>query len=114
MKHYITQLRDDANNATIHPNIEWIDSSYGNDACASIMADLDDGGEWYVQLFAFENIEEAKAEGFNEMYAITVSNSDECNYSSWMGNNRNQAIKRAIDYAFHLQAQHLEHLARSE
>ena len=59
MKHYITQLRDDANDSTVHPNIEWKDSSYHNDACPSICADLDGNAEWYVQLFAFENIEEA-------------------------------------------------------
>ena len=61
MKHYITQLRDDANDywfshygaeATVHPNIEWKDSSYHNDACPSICADLDGNAEWYVQLFA--------------------------------------------------------------
>ena len=118
MKHYITQLRDDANDywfshygaeATVHPNIEWRDSSYHNDACPSICADLDGNAEWYVQLFAFESIEAAKAEGFDEIYGITVSSSDECNYSEWTGNDRNQAIKNAIDYACHLQAQHLRH-----
>tara|TARA_R110000823_G_C15663001_1_gene472302 strand:- start:28 stop:456 length:429 start_codon:yes stop_codon:yes gene_type:complete len=107
MKHYITQLRDDANDSTVHPNIEWKDSSYHNDACPSICADLDGNAEWYVQLFAFENIEEAKAEGFDEIYGITVSSSDECNYSEWAGSNRNQAIKKAIDYACDLQRQHL-------
>jgi len=120
MKHYITQLRDDANDywfshygaeATVHPNIEWKDSSYHNDACPSICADLDGDGEWFVQLFAFESIEAAKAEGFDEVYGLTVkvSGVDCYGYHDFdmVTNDRNKAIKKAIEAAIDLQAQHL-------
>jgi len=107
MKHFITQLKDDANDSTVHPNIEWTDSSYHNDACPSISADLDGNGEWYVQLFSFGTLEAAKAEGFDEIYAITISVQGNCDYSAYAGNNRNKAIKAAIDYACELQEKHL-------
>ena len=104
MTHYITQLKDDANAITEHPNIEWIDSSYHNDACASIMAEFDDMAENYVQLFAFENIEEAKVDGFNEVYAITTRRNGSCDYDGFVTNDRNEAINKAIKLANEMQA----------
>jgi len=110
MAHFITELRDEANDYTTHPNIEWINSSYGNDACPSIMFDLDNDNEWYVQLFAFEDKEAAEAEGFDFIYATKLVKEGEIDWHNelnWTGDDKAEALRVAIAMAEQLQAEHL-------
>jgi len=108
---FIKELCNDANDHTTHPNIEWVDSSYGNDACPSIMYDLDNDNEWYVQLFAFEDKEAAEAEGFDFIYAtklVKEGDIDWHNELNWSGDDKSEALRVAIAMAEQLQAEHLK------
>lgn len=110
MEHFITKLRDEANDYTTHPNIEWTNSSYCNDACPSIMFDLDNDNEWYVQLFAFEDKEAAEAEGFDFIYATKMVKEGEIDWHNelnWTGDDMAEALRVAIAMAEQLQAEHL-------
>ena len=80
---------------------DWINSSYSNDACGSVMFELTDDGENYVQLFAFENKEDAVLElgEGGTQYSITVCSNGEHDYTSWEGDNRDEAIKQAVQFA---------------
>lgn len=83
-------------------SVEWINSSYGNDACGSVMFNFDNDNETYVQLFAFETKEDAALELGEEhgtQYAITVSVEGNTAYSAWDGDDRDEAIKQAVLFA---------------
>ena len=83
-------------------SVEWINSSYGNDACGSVMFNFDNDNETYVQLFAFETKEDAALELGEEhgtQYAITVSVEGNTNYTAWDGDDRDEAIKQAVLFA---------------
>jgi len=83
-------------------SVEWINSSYGNDACGSVMFNFDNDNETYVQLFAFETKEDAALELGEEhgtQYAITVSVEGNTNYTAWDGDDRDAAIKQAVLFA---------------
>ena len=104
MTHYITTLLEDANNLTesLGLEIEWTDHSYANDACPSIGFDLDDTGDNYVQLFAFETKEDAVIELGEEhatLYSITVCRDGEHDYTSWDGDSRSEALSVALHKA---------------
>jgi VCBS repeat-containing protein len=79
----------------------WINSSYSNDACGSVMFDIDNNSETYVQLFAFETKADAIAEleEFGTQYAITVSINGGTDYTTWDGDDRAEAIKQAEKFA---------------
>ena len=79
--------------------ITWENSSYNNDACGSIMYNHDNDSETYVQLFAFET----KADAIEELgeehgtqYSIKVSVNGEIDYTSWHGDDREEAMVQAI------------------
>jgi hypothetical protein len=115
MTHYITKLRDDANNRTQHPNVEWFDSSYHNDACDSISADVDSEGEWYVQLFAFESKEAAQVEEFDAIYATRIVKNGEDDWHNPLviaTDDMSEALSIAIEAAEKMQGEYLAHKAQ--
>lgn len=81
--------------------IKWTDFSYGNDACNSIGFDLDGSGENYVQLFAFASQEDADIEGL-DVYGITVCVDGDTTYDEWSGNDRDEAIAKALSKALEI------------
>ena len=87
-------------------DMEWINSSYNNDATGSIMFELTDDGENYVQLFAFETTDDAIVELGDEgkQYGISVCLDGEVFYNGWEGNDREEAIKQAVIEADKLKA----------
>ncbi len=86
-----------ADKANEYP-MRWIDSSYGNDACGSVMLDINEASETYVQMFAFETAEEAASEDLKQ-YSITTFINGEPNYTAWEGDNGLEAMEVAHEYA---------------
>ena len=80
---------------------DWTNSSYNNDACGSVMFELTNDGENYVQLFAFESKEDAVLElgEGGTQYSIIVCKNGEHDYTIWEGHDRDEAIKAAISQA---------------
>ena len=79
-------------------DMEWINSSYNNDATGSIMFELTDDGENYVQLFAFETIDDAVfelGEG-GKQYGIVTCRSGEARHDGREGHDREGAMVQAI------------------
>lgn len=80
--------------------INWEDSSYGNDACGSIMYNHDNDQETYVQLFAFETKADAiqeLGEKYGTQYSIKVSINGETDWhDAWDGDDREEAMVQAI------------------
>ena len=62
------------------------------------MFELTNDGENYVQLFAFETIEDAMRELGDEgkQYGISVFINGETTYDGWEGNDREEAMVQAI------------------
>ena len=91
--------------------MKWVNSSYNNDATGSIMFELTDDGENYVQLFAFETIDDAVRELGDEgkQYGISVCRNGETTYDGWEGNDREEAMVQAIIEAEKLQSMCFEH-----
>tara|TARA_R100001460_G_scaffold68495_1_gene109037 strand:+ start:43 stop:369 length:327 start_codon:yes stop_codon:yes gene_type:complete len=86
----------------------WINSSWHNDACGSVMYDLDNDTETFVQLFAFESEEERDGEGFDELYAIIFSiNGDRQWDVCFTSNNKQEAINKACEMANQLYAEYV-------
>ena len=91
-------------------DMEWVNSSYNNDATGSIMFELDDdprnNGENYVQLFAFETTDDAIRELGDEgkQYGIVICRHGNASYDGWEGNDRDEAIKQAVIEADKLKA----------
>ena len=50
--------------------VTFTNSSWHNDACGSIMFEISNDDETYVQLFAFETDEDMKAEGFEDRFSV--------------------------------------------
>lgn len=103
MTDFYTNLKDDLNG--IHrPDVEltypmlWTESSYHHDACGSVMLDIHEPSETYVQLFAFETAEEAAAEDLTQ-FSITTFINGEPNYTAWEGHDRKEAMEVAHEYA---------------
>ena len=88
---------------------DWINSSYSNDACGSVMFELTDDGENYVQLFAFENKEDAVLElgEGGTQYSITVCKNGEHDYTIWEDDSRDEAIQRAVLFAVKLREEYV-------
>ena len=91
--------------------MKWVDSSYNNDATGSIMFELTDDGDNYVQLFAFETTDDAVRELGNEgkQYGISVCRNGETAYDGWEDNDREEAMVQAIIEAEKLQSMCFEH-----
>lgn len=89
----------------IRSQIEWTDHSYANDACPSIGFDLDNTGENYVQLFAFETKEDADREGL-DVYGITVCVNGDTTFDDWSGNDRSEGLSEALKQAIAIQQKH--------
>ena len=91
-------------------DMEWVNSSYNNDATGSIMFELDDdprnNGENQVQLFAFETTDDAISELGDEgkQYGIVICRNGNASYDGWEGNDRDEAIKQAVIEADKLKA----------
>ena len=85
--------------------MRWTESSYANDACGSVMLDIDEEGETYVQMFAFETAEEAAAEDLKQ-YSITTFMNGEPNYTAWEGDNYEDALSAAVEYANYIWENH--------
>jgi len=96
--HYITKLIEDTQKATNAENVKWIDSSYCNDACPSIMYELTDDGENYVQLFAFETVQDARLENFKQ-YGITICKNGNHFYGDYETDCRKSAIDKVVSLA---------------
>tara|TARA_Y100001937_G_C7080194_1_gene312573 strand:- start:47 stop:733 length:687 start_codon:yes stop_codon:yes gene_type:complete len=82
--------------------MKWVNSSYNNDACGSVMFEVDRDKETYVQLFAFETKADAELELGKEhgtQYSISVCRNGEHDYTSWDGDDRDEAIVQAIRIA---------------
>lgn len=86
-----------ADKANEYP-MRWIGSSYGNDACGSVMLDINEESETYVQMFAFETAEEAASENLKQ-YSISTFINGEPNYTAWEGDNGLEAMEVAHEYA---------------
>jgi|TARA_R110001632_G_C11093738_1_gene390189 hypothetical protein len=91
--------------------LKWTDSSYNNDATGSVMFELTNDGENYVQLFAFETTEDAIRELGDEgkQYGISVCHNGETTYDGWEGNDREEAMVQAIIEAEKLLVLHIPH-----
>ena len=66
-------------NAQADGIVAFHNSSWHNDACGSIMFELSNIDETYVQLFAFETDASMKLEGFECRFAVTIYNDGEFN-----------------------------------
>jgi len=96
-RNFHVALLEDINALSL--NGKFADSSYSNDACGSVMYEIDRDKETYVQLFAFETKEDAvqeMGEEFGTQYAITVCRNSERLPISWEGDDREEAMAQAI------------------
>tara|TARA_Y100001972_G_scaffold8544_1_gene9005 strand:+ start:56 stop:505 length:450 start_codon:yes stop_codon:yes gene_type:complete len=98
MTDFYTKLKDDLNAVETDYPMRWVGSSYGNDACGSVTLNICDTSETYVQLFAFEFPEEAIAEELTQ-FSITTFINGEPNYTAWEGNDYQEAVDCAVEYA---------------
>ena len=84
--------------------VTFTNSSWHNDACGSIMFELSNDAETYVQLFAFETLEDMKAEGFTERFSVLVMKEGNPDYElDLMTNNEAEAIAYAVQQAKDMQ-----------
>lgn len=91
---FYTQLLVEANADPKPHKRTWHDSSWANDACGSIMCEIDGNNETYVQLFAFDDPEEAKLEGLT-IYGVVISRNGKTDYNAFDTDDRALAIERA-------------------
>lgn len=99
---FFKELIKDINEQTTDKSIEWQDSCYHNDTCGSVCFDLDSNGENYVQLWAFHNDHEAKREDMMRYLAVSYRNGQENGDLFYITDDRQQAIKHAIEIAHNL------------
>jgi len=78
--------------------MRWTESSFHHDACGSVMLDIHEASETYVQMFAFETAEEAAAEDLKQ-YSITTFINGQPNYTAWEGHDGLEAMEVAHEYA---------------
>ena len=92
-------------------NVKFTDSSYQNDECGSVMFDLTTDGENYVQLFAFETIEDAKLSlgETGEQYGVTVCINGEVQLDGFETSDRHEAMLYAIQQADKMGLRGFEH-----
>jgi hypothetical protein len=100
---YYNDLMNEAN--TIADGIvTFKNSSWHNDACGSIIFELSNDAETYVQLFAFETLEDMKAEGFDKRFGVVVTKDGEGSYDLDFATNRKaMAIAYAVQQAKDMQ-----------
>ena len=100
---YYNDLMNEAN--TVADGIvTFTNSSWHNDACGSIMFELSNDAETYVQLFAFETLEDMKAEGFTSQFAVVVKKHGNAEYElDLTTNNKVEAIAYAVQQAKDMQ-----------
>ena len=99
---FFKALLEDLNKATKYPDIEWVTSSYHNDACGSVCAVYidNDSIDTVVQLFAYETEEDQALEQSDYKYSLTVSiNGDTAEDVDIVTNDRNLAIAEAVKAA---------------
>jgi hypothetical protein len=82
------------------PDIEWVTSSYNNDACGSVAVYIDNDSETIVQLFAYETEEDQALEQSDYKYSDIVTN------------DREEAIAAAVKAAVEVTEEYLHQLAR--
>ena len=102
----MTYYNDLMNKANTVANgiVTFTNSSWHNDACGSIMFELSNDAETYVQLFAFETLEDMKAEGFTERFSVLVMKEGNPDYDlDLMTNNEAEAIAYAVQQAKDMQ-----------
>jgi len=99
---FFKELIKDINEQTTDKSIEWKDSCYHNDTCGSVCFNLDETGENYVQLWAFHNDHEAKREDMLQYLAVSYRNGQENGDLFYITDDRQQAIKHAIEIAHNL------------
>ena len=84
--------------------VTFTNSSWHNDACGSIMFELSNDDETYVQLFAFETEEDMKAEGFEDMYCVNwVEDGDWVDTKMLLTSDEGEAIAHAVKLAKEMQ-----------
>lgn len=101
MKTFYSELIADVN-AQMPVGKKWVDSSYGNDACGSVMFDPSEKYEDnFVQLFAFETQAEAEAESFGQFGIVVCKDGETVDHvAAGVGNlTRSEAIDAAIKQA---------------
>jgi hypothetical protein len=97
IKELIQEINEQSDGYYSSPK-QWENSSYHNDTCGSVCFNYNNDTETYVQMWAFHNNEEAKREGFEEKYSIvTYQNGDEDEDSYLVTNNRQEAIRYALE-----------------
>lgn len=76
----------------------FTDSSYNNDACGSVMYEIDRDKETYVQLFAFETKADALLDlgEKGKQYGISICRNGEARFDGWEGDDREEAMAQAI------------------
>ena len=100
---YYNELMSKANTVA-NGIVTFTNSSWHNDACGSIMFELSNDAETYVQLFAFETLEDMKAEGFTERFSVLVMNEGNPNHKlDLVTNNEAEAIAYAVQQAKEMQ-----------
>ena len=95
---YIDELVKDLN--AYDENISWYDSSDKHDLTSSVTFQAKETEDGYnlVQLFAFETKEQAELEQL-DIYGIDFTKNVDLMYSKWHGNNRQEAIQKAVELA---------------
>ena len=100
---YYNQLVDKANKLA-DGIVTFKNSSWHNDACGSIMFELSNDSETYIQLFAFETDEEMKAEGFQDRFCVNWYEQGDFNeVYSLLTNDEGEAIAHAVKLAKEMQ-----------
>jgi hypothetical protein len=100
---YYNDLMNKAN-AIADGIVTFTNSSWNNDACGSIMFELSNDDETYVQLFAFETDEDMKAEGFEDRFSVNFYEQGDFNEAhSLLTNDEDEAIAYAVKLAKDLQ-----------
>jgi hypothetical protein len=95
------------------PDIEWVTSSYNNDACGSVAVYIDNDSETIVQLFAYETEEDQALEQSDYKYSLTVSiDGDTAEDVDIVTNDREEAIAAAVKAAVEVSEEYLHQCAR--
>jgi hypothetical protein len=76
-------------------DFNWINSSYIHDATGSVMLEINLDIEKFIQIFVFENEEEAKKEGVTgDMYSVFYSNMGIPSFST---NDKKELLSKVLE-----------------
>jgi|TARA_B100000085_G_scaffold214326_1_gene198493 hypothetical protein len=76
-------------------DFNWINSSYIHDATGSVMLEINIDIEKFIQIFIFENEEEAKKEGVTgDMYSVFYSNMGIPSFST---NDKEELLSKVLE-----------------